>query len=124
MKPILAVPVLAAALSACAPTPPPEAPRPKVDIVAGQYRGTSTRFQAIGRQCPRPGLVSFQVWDKRFQYRWSYNVYVDGLIRDDGTVEGSGPGITMVGRYSANKIEADVTNGDCGLHFNVTLKDR
>lgn len=125
MRPFLAASVLIALLSACAtpPAPPPEPPKPVVAVVDGQYRGTSTRFAAIGRQCPRPGLVSFQVWDNKFQYRWSYKVYVDGEILPDGTVRGQGPGITMVGRYTPKKIVADVTNGDCGLHFTVMLSN-
>jgi hypothetical protein len=125
MRPILAASTLTAILSACAapPPPPPPPPKPTLDVVDGLYRGTSTRFAAIGRQCPRPGLVSFQVWDRKFQYRWSYNVYVDGEILEDGVIQGQGPGITMVGRYTPKKIVGDVTNGDCGLHFTVTLRD-
>lgn len=112
-------------LSACgAPTPPAPPPKPRQDIVDGFYRGTSTRFQANSRNCPRPGLVSVQVWDKRFQYRWSYGVQIDAVIMDDGTVQGSGPGISLIGQYADRKINGDITNGDCGLHFTLTLRDR
>ena len=51
---------LCAALSACAATPPPATPTPAPkppDTIDGEYRGTSTRFQAVNRACPHPGLV-------------------------------------------------------------------
>jgi len=115
-----------AILAACsAPPPPPPPPvQPVQGVVDGFYRGTSTRFQANSRNCPRPGLVSVQVWDKRFQYRWSYGVEIDAVIEADGTIQGAGPGISLLGRYSDKRITGDVTNGDCGLHFTLTLRDR
>lgn len=113
-------------LAACSsPEPPPlPPPQPKQDVVDGFYRGTSTRFQANSRSCPRPGLVTVQVWDKQFQYRWSYGVQIDAVIQENGTIQGAGPGISLLGQYSANKIEGDITNGDCGLHFTLMLRDR
>jgi hypothetical protein len=115
---------VAATLAACAapPPPPPPAPlKPKV-TVDGDYRGTSTRFQAESRACPHPGLVQFQVFDNHFQFRWDRNTWVDGNIAPDGAVTGGAERITLVGRQTGSKIEADVTNGDCGLHFTVTQR--
>jgi hypothetical protein len=93
-------------------------------VTDGLYRGTSTRFQANLRSCPRPGLVAVQVWDRRFQYRWAAGVMIDAVIQDDGAIQGSGPGISLVGTYTPNQIKGDITNGDCGLHFTLTLRDK
>ena len=51
---------------AAPPAPPPKPP----ESIDGEYRGTSTRFQADSRACPHPGLVRFDVSDNAFQYRW------------------------------------------------------
>jgi hypothetical protein len=114
---------LCAAVSACAAPspPPPPAPPPKPpETMDGEYRGTSTRFQAQSRSCPHPGLVRFDVIDSQFQFRWDAGTWVDAVIAPDGTVSGSAERITLVGKQTGPKIEGDVTNGDCGLHFTVT----
>ncbi len=116
---------LCAAIAACAPTPPPPppAPPPKPPVsVDGEYRGTSTRFQADSRACPHPGLVHFDVAGNQFQFRWDANTYVDAAIAPDGTVTGGAERITLVGKQTGLKIDGDVTNGDCGLHFTVTRR--
>ncbi len=113
-----------AALSACAappqssssPAPPPKPPA----TTDGEYRGTSTRFQAQNRACPHPGLVRLEVIDSQFQFRWDARTWVDAAIAPDGTVTGSAERITLVGKQAGAKIEGDVTDGDCGLHFTVT----
>ncbi len=115
---------LCAAATACAATPsappaPPPAPTASVD---GEYRGTSTRFQADSRACPHPGLVHFDVIDNRFQLRWDAKTYVDAAIAPDGTVTGGAERITLIGKQAGPKIDGDVTNGDCGLHFTVTRR--
>lgn len=111
---------LCAGVTACATTPSsgltPLKPKVTVD---GDYRGTSTRFQAESRACPHPGLVSFQVFDNHFQFRWDGKTWVDGTIAPDGSVTGGAERVTLVGRQTGPKIEADVTNGECGLHFTV-----
>ena len=116
---------LCAALAACASTPPPPPPAPPKlpDTVDGEYRGTSTRFQANSRACPRPGLVTIQIWDRRFEYKWDRNTYVEVTIRPDGSVQGETYGVSLTGRLDGDKITGDVTNGDCGLHFTVTKRD-
>jgi hypothetical protein len=78
--------VLSAALVSCAPSPPPTpAPPPKpAETVDGEYRGTSTRFQADSRGCPHPGLVNFQVIQNQFQFRWDYKTWVNAAIAPDG----------------------------------------
>lgn len=115
---------LCAALAACAkpPTPPPPpAPPPKPpETIDGEYRGTSTRFQAQNRACPHPGLVRLDVLNSQFQFRWNAGTWVDAAIAPDGTVTGSAERITLAGKQAGPKIEGDVTDGDCGLHFTVT----
>lgn len=114
---------LCAALAACAPKlpPTPPAPPPKPpETVDGAYRGTSTRFQADSRACPHPGLVWIVVNANAFQFQWDRNTLVDATIAPDGAVTGSAERITLVGRQTGPKIEGDVTNGNCGLHFTVT----
>ncbi|HME25628.1 MAG TPA: hypothetical protein VKI44_30550 [Acetobacteraceae bacterium] len=110
------------ALGACAAKPPaPPAPPPKLpDTVDGEYRGTSTRFQADSRACPHPGLVRIEVVGDAFQYRWDATTWVDATIAPDGTITGGAERITLVGKLTGPKIEGDVTNGNCGLHFTVT----
>ena len=119
-----ALAALCAAVSGCAskpPPPPPPAPATKpAETVDGEYRGTSTRFQAGSRACPHPGLVTLEVAGSAFQYRWDRDTWVDATIAPDGSVSGSGESITLVGRQSGQKIEGDITNGNCGLHFTAT----
>jgi hypothetical protein len=112
-----------AVLSACAspPPPPPPTPKPPPVEIDGEYRGTSTRFQAESRSCPHPGLVDFQVIQHQFQYRWDYETFVLATIAPDGGVTGGAERITLVGKQNGPIIEGDVTNGDCGLHFTVKL---
>jgi hypothetical protein len=113
---------LYAALAGCASTPPkpPEPPPKPPQTIDGEYRGTSTRFQADSRACPHPGLVRFDVIGNAFQLRWDQRTYVDATIAPDGTVSGGAERITLVGRRTGSKIEGDVTNGNCGLHFTAT----
>jgi hypothetical protein len=108
--------------AACGSAPPRPAPKP-AEETSGFWRGTSTRFQVESRSCPRPGLVTIQVWDDKFQYRWDNKTWVDAAILADGTVQGQAPGITLVGKLAGKRLEGDVTNGDCGLHFTVTKSD-
>ena len=107
-----------AATAAAAPAPPPKPP----DTVDGEYRGTSTRFQADSRACPHPGLVDFEVIDSAFQFRWDRETWVDATIAPDGTITGGAERITLVGKQTGPTIEGDVTNGNCGLHFTVTKR--
>ncbi len=124
---VLSWPILAALgllPAACGSAPPPAPPAPKADVTDGFYRGTSTRFQANTRACPRPGLVMVQMWDRRFQYRWAYGVMIDAVVQQDGTIVGEGNGVSLLGKYTPDRIEGDITNGDCGLHVTLTLRDR
>ena len=116
--------VLCVALGACAaqPAPPPAPPPKPPDMIDGEYRGTSTRFKAGSRACPHPGLVRIEVIARGFQFRWDQNTWVDATITPDGSVTGGGESITLVGKQSGSKIEGDVTNGNCGLHFTVTRR--
>lgn len=111
-------------LGACAakPPPPPEPPPKPPETVDGEYRGTSTRFQADSRACPHPGLVRLEVIGNTFQFRWDRNTWVDATIAPDGTITGGAERITLVGKQAGPKIEGDVTNGNCGLHFTLTKR--
>jgi hypothetical protein len=118
--------VLAGGLSACAAPPPP--PKPATPVrppapVDGEYRGTSTRFQADSRTCPHPGLVTLYVQNAEFFYRWNYNTWVDATIDPDGTVHGQADRITLAGKRKGRNMDGDVTNGLCGLHFTVREQD-
>jgi hypothetical protein len=124
MRPLVLFAALSVALASCGPPPPPpKPPAPPPEPVDGTYRGTSTRFQADSRSCPHPGLVLIVVQNHQFSYHWSYGVYIDGNIADDGTITGSAPSFTMVGKRIDTKLDGDVTNGNCGLHFTVTKSD-
>lgn len=117
-----------AGLTACA-SPPRQsavqtAPGPPIPAASnGIYRGTSTRFQSDARSCPRPGLVTLYVQDRQFDYRWSRQTYVNSAIAPDGRIMGQAEGITLAGRQHGNKLEGDVTNGICGLHFTVQKQE-
>jgi hypothetical protein len=118
---------LCAVLSGCAAKPPapPLLPQPAPrapESIDGGYRGTSTRFRAGSRACPHPGLVTLQVAGNAFQYKWDRDTFVDATIAADGTITGGAESITLVGRLSGSKIEGDVTNGNCGLHFTVAKR--
>ena len=111
---------ICAALAGCASPPPPPKPPPKLpETVDGEYRGTSTRFQADSRACPHPGLVHLEVIGNAFQYRWDNRTMVDATITPDGAIAGTAERITLVGRQMGRKLEGDVTNGNCGLHRTV-----
>lgn len=116
-----ALAVCVAVLSGCAAQPPaPSAPPPKPpERLDGEYRGTSTRFQADSRGCPHPGLVRIDVVGNAFQFRWDRDTWVDATIADDGNVTGGAERITLVGKQTGPTIVADVTNGNCGIHFTV-----
>ena len=117
---------LGLSLSACGGSsrPPGSVPAPLASLdLTGTWRGSSTRFQADMRACPHPGLVTLRVLDGKFQYRWDANTWIDAAIDPDGTVHGEGPGITLIGKRADKRIEGDVTNGYCGLHFTVAKQD-
>lgn len=117
---------LAAGLASCAappPAPKPAAPAQPPEPTDGVYRGTSTRFQADNRTCPHPGLVTLYVQDDQFYYRWNYTTWVNASIDPDGTVRGQADRITLLGKRNGKRMEGDITNGECGLHFTVTRQD-
>lgn len=119
--------IILAAVAGCASRPPPPKPQDpppaspaKID---GIYRGTATRFQADSRTCPHPGPVTLSVQGGKFTYHWDYVTWVDSFIYPDGTVQGQAEGITLVGKKTQTRLEGDVTNGRCGLHFTARWHD-
>ncbi len=118
---LAALPLL---LSACSDSAPlRQAPAPREEPTTGTWRGSSTRFQAESRSCPHPGLVTLRVLDGRFQYRWDGKTWLDAMIDPDGTVHGEGPDISLIGKRNGKRMEGDITNGACGLHFTVIKQD-
>lgn len=117
--------LLCAVLGACAAPPPKPPPAPAAAAKSGppdwdgEYRGTSTRFRATRRDCPHPGILVLYVGQSTFDFRWN-RIDIPAAIAADGSVSGQGPGITLSGQVKGKRMEGDVTNGDCGLHFTVT----
>ena len=100
------------ALSACVS---PASPTISAD---GDYRGTSTRFQVLRRNCPRPGLLHMQVRSGVMFYRWgAQDIQVSVL--NNGTLSGSAPGVRLTGTHDGNVMQGDATDGQCGLHFTL-----
>ena len=116
---------LSSLLAACTsqPSPPSAVPESPAESTAGTWRGSSTRFQADSRTCPHPGLVTLRVLEDRFQYHWDTKAWVDATIDPDGTTHGEGPDITLIGKRAGKRLEGDITNGACGLHFTVIKQD-
>jgi hypothetical protein len=125
--------LLALLAAGCAAPPPPPPPKPVVtpDQVDGLYRGTSTRFQADSRSCPSPGLVTLHVLGGQFSYRFSPRIMVPASVMPDGSVSGQSGDVTLTGQVvppqgsgpnARLRIEGDVTNGICGIHYTVTRR--
>jgi hypothetical protein len=122
------IPLVLLAAGCAAPTPPPP-PKTVVtqDMVDGLYRGTSTRYQADSRACPSPGLVTLHVLGGQFSYRWNGRIQVPASIQSDGTVQGQSADIVLTGQVilpppgsaAPVRIEGDLTNGICGIHYTV-----
>jgi hypothetical protein len=140
MKLSVAGVLLAVFVAACAaPPPPPPPPPPKPaftpETIDGVYRGTSTRYRAESRACPSPGLVTLDVESGQFSYRWKYHVMVPATILPDGSVQGQLDDLTLTGRLvpaeppaspggrpTLQRIEGDVSNAQCAVHYTVTKR--
>jgi len=120
--------VLLAALAALAACAAPTQPRPALAHPAhppnwdGAYHGTSTRFRAAARDCPHPGLVILYVAQGQFYYNWSHGTDLVATIAPDGTVHGTGPGVSLTGTVHGRRMDGDVADAACGLHFTVTRR--
>ena len=90
----------------------------------GRWRVSRHEHAVPGRQprVPASWLVTIEVNANAFQFRWDPRTWVDATIAADGTVTGGAESITLVGRLTGSRIEGDVTNGNCGLHFTVTKR--
>ena len=64
--------------------------------------------------------MRLEVIGSAFQFRWVPVTGVDATIAPDGTITGGAERITLVGKQVGPKIDGDVTNGNCGLHFTAT----
>jgi hypothetical protein len=105
---------LCLALASCAV--PQAAPTVSGD---GDYRGSATRFQALRRNCPRPGLLRIAVRNGVMFYRWDTQD-IQVAVLNNGTLSGNLPGVQLNGTYDGTTMQGDVSDGECGLHF--TLK--
>ena len=86
------------------------------------YRGASTRFQADNRACPSPGLVTIRPENDAFTYRLGGRVLIETTIIGNGSLAGQGQDYTITGTATAEKIEGDIQNGQCGYHFRAMRK--
>ena len=86
------------------------------------YRGASTRFQADNRACPSPGLVVIRPENDAFTYRLGGRILIEATIIGDGSLAGAGQDYTITGTATAEKIEGDIQNGQCGYHFRAMRK--
>ena len=86
------------------------------------YRGASTRFQADDRACPSPGLVVIRPENDAFTYRLGGRILIETTIIGDGTLAGHGQDYALTGTAAAEKMEGDITNGQCGFHFRALRK--
>lgn len=68
--------------------------------------------------------MTLRVLENRFQFRWDARTWIDATIDANGTVHGEGPGISLLGKRDRDRMEGDVTNGICGLHFTAVRKDQ
>jgi len=84
----------------------------------GDYRGSSTRFQVLRRNCPRPGLLHLPVRSATLFYPWA-GQYIQVAILNNGTLAGAGPGVQVTGTHDSSVIQGDITDGQCGLHFTL-----
>lgn len=138
MKRIAASLALALLAAGCAGTPPPPPAPPKPNYsqqtIDGLYRGTSTRYQADSKTCPSPGLVTLHVAGGHFEYRWKYKVLIPADIASDGTIAGTLDDLTLTGQLIPaqpaegdkpalpQRLQGDVTNGVCSVHFTVNKR--
>lgn len=115
--------LLALTLAACdqaATAPVSSAPASTGGVTGGfavVYRGASTRFQADARTCPSPGLVVLRPEYDAFTYRLGGRILIETTIIGDGTLAGNGGDFTLTGTVTAEKLEGDIQNGQCGYHF-------
>jgi hypothetical protein len=128
--------LLALCAAGCAAPAPPPPPKPVVtpDMVDGLYRGTSTRYQADSRACPSPGLVTLHVTGGQFTYRWSGKIQISASVLADGSVQGQSEDVSLNGQFTPGqaaqdgkpaipqRIEGDVLNTTCAIHYTVTRR--
>jgi hypothetical protein len=100
-------------LGACVPAP---APTISGD---GDYRGSSTRTQALRRTCPRPSLLRISVRGGVMFYRWDYQDMQVSVL-NNGTLSGTLPGVLLTGTHDGTTMQGNITDGQCGLHFTLT----
>jgi hypothetical protein len=119
---------LAAGLAGCAAAPKRPAPVAATAKPAGPpdwdgaYYGTSTRFRALARDCPHPGILTLYVAQSQLYFTWGHGIDIAATVAPDGTVSGGDGGITLSGKVVGRHMEGDVTNAACGLHFTVTRR--
>ena len=98
-------------LAGCAPMAGPLA------AADGTYRGTSTRFQALRRDCPRPRVYpQIPVRSGVLFFPWG-GQFVQSTVYSNGTVSAASAGVQVTGTYDGTIIRAKLTDGQCGLDY-------
>jgi hypothetical protein len=88
--------------------------------VDGDYRGTTTRVQALTRACPHPSpQLNLHVQAGVTYYLWN-NAYIPVSVLSNGTLSGTAPGVQLTGTHDGSVMQGDITDGQCTMHF--TLK--
>jgi len=100
-------------LQACA------APAP-VRIVSddGDYKGSSTRAQALRRDCPHPRPMRIPVRAGTLFYHWDSSDIQVSLL-NNGTLSGTLGAVQVTGTHDGTTIVGDATDGQCTLHFTL-----
>jgi hypothetical protein len=96
-----------------------EAPAP-VRIVSddGDYKGSSTRAQALRRDCPHPRPLRIAVRAGTLFYHWDSSDIQVSLL-NNGTLSGSLGPVQITGTHDGTTIVGDATDGQCMLHFTL-----
>lgn len=101
------------AFGACAP-----APTARVVTDDGDYKGSSTRVQALRRDCPHPRNFRLPVRAGTMFYHWGSDDIQISLLAN-GTLSGSLGAVQVTGRHDGTTIEGDASDGQCTLHFTL-----
>lgn len=84
----------------------------------GDYKGSSTRVQAMRRDCPHPRPMILPVRAGTMFYRWSLEDIQVSLL-GNGTLAGASGNTRVSGTHDGTTIQGDISDGQCTLHFTL-----